>query len=109
MFAYVGYFLLDPTIAEASLTFAWCTWLSSWCVKMVRSRELMGFLVIFMVCRDISSWYVDMIFFMVCGDGCILSTNGVLGKGVVYYFICHVILGVRMVSLLCHGILLIRV
>ena len=31
----------------------------------------------------------------------------VLDKGVVYAFIWHVILGVRMVSLLCHGILLI--
>ena len=50
----------------------------------------------FMVCGD-------GFFFMVCGDGCILRTYGVLGKGVVYAFI----LGVRMVSLLCHGILLI--
>ena len=47
--------------------------------------------------------------FMVCGDSCILRTNGVIGKGVVYAFIWHVILGVRMVSLLCHGILLIHV
>ena len=62
-------------------------------------------LVIFMVCGDGSSWYVEMVFFMVYGDGCILRTYGVLGKGVVYTFI----LGVRMVSLLCHGILLIRV
>ena len=30
-------FVLDPIAAEASLTFAWCTLLSSWCVKMVRS------------------------------------------------------------------------
>ena len=29
-------FVLDPFATEASLTFAWCTWLSSWCVKMVR-------------------------------------------------------------------------
>ena len=47
-------------------------------------------------------------FFMVCRDGCILRTHGVLGKGVVYAFIWHVILGVKMVSLLCHGILLIH-
>ena len=47
----------------------------------------MGFLVIFMVCRDGSSWYVEMVFFMVCGDGYILRTNEVLGKGVIYAFI----------------------
>ena len=69
----------------------------------------MEFLVIFMVYGDGSSWYVEIFFFMVCGDGCILRTYGVLGKGVVYAFIWHVILVVRMVSLLCHGILLIRV
>ena len=69
----------------------------------------MRFLVIFMVCGDSSSWYVEMVFFMVCGDGCILRTYEVLGKGVVNAFIQHVILGVRMVSLLCHGILLICV
>ena len=28
-------FVLDPVVVEASLTFAWCTWLSSWCVEMV--------------------------------------------------------------------------
>ena len=67
------------------------------------------FLVIFMVCGDVSSWYVEMGFFMVCGDGCILRNNRVLGKGVNYAFIWHVILGVRMVSFLCHGILLILV
>ena len=66
-------------------------------------------LVIFMVCGDGSSWYVEMVFFMVYGDGCILRTYGVLGKGVVYAFIWHVILGVRMFSFLCHGILLICV
>ena len=66
-------------------------------------------LVIFMVCGDGSSWYVEMVFFMMYGDGCILKTYGVLCKGVVYAFIWHVILGVRMVSLLCHGILLIHV
>ena len=49
---------------------------------MVRSLELVGFLVIFMV----------------CGYCCILRTNGVLGKDVVYAFIYHFILGVRMVS-----------
>ena len=82
--------------------------LSSWCVKMVRS--FIGFLVMFMVCGDGSSWYVEMVFFfMVYGDGFILRTYGVLGKGVVYTFIWHVILGVRMVSLLCHGILLIHI
>ena len=55
----------------------------------------MGFLVIsmvcgdgfFMWCGDGSSWYVEMVFFMVCQDGCILRTNGVLHKGVVYAFI----------------------
>ena len=47
----------------------------------------MGFLVIFMVCGDGSSWYVEMVFFMVFGYGFILRTNGVLGKGVVYAFI----------------------
>ena len=31
---------------------------------------------------------------MVCGDGCILRSSGVLDKGVVYAFIFHVILGV---------------
>ena len=30
-------FVLDPVVAEASLTFAWCTWLFLWCVNMVRS------------------------------------------------------------------------
>ena len=44
----------------------------------------MGFLVIFMMCRDGSSCYVEMVFFMVCGDGCSLRTYGVLGKGVFY-------------------------
>ena len=48
---------------------------------------------------------VHLVLFMVCGDGCILRTHRVLGKGVVYAFI----LGVRMVSLLCHGILLIHI
>ena len=47
----------------------------------------MEFLAIFMVCGDGSSRYVDMDFFMVFGDGCILRTNEVLGKGVVYAFI----------------------
>ena len=65
--------------------------------------------VIFMVCGDGSSWYVEMVFFMVCGDGCILRSNGVLGKGVVYALIRKIILGVRMISSLCHGILLIRI
>ena len=37
-----------------------------------------------MVCGDGSSWYVEMVFFMVCGDGCILRTHMVLGKGVFY-------------------------
>ena len=69
----------------------------------------MEFLVIFMVCGDGSSWYVEMVFFMVYGDGCILRTHRVLGKAVVYAFILHVILGMRMVSLLCNGILLIRI
>ena len=56
-----------------------------------------GALGIFMVCGDGSSWYVEMVFFMVCEDGCILRTHRVLGKGVVYAFILHGILGVRMV------------
>ena len=37
---------------------------------------------------------VRLVIFMVCGDGFILRTHRVLGKGVVYAFI----LGVRMVS-----------
>ena len=65
----------------------------------------MGFLFIFIVCGDGSSWYVEMVFFIACGDGCILRTYGVLGKGVVYV----IILGVRMVSFICHGILLILI
>ena len=52
---------------------------------------------------------VHLIIFMVCGDGCILRSYGVLGKGVVYAFIWHIILGVRMVSFICHGILLILI
>ena len=52
---------------------------------------------------------VHLIFFMVCGDGCILRTHRVLGKGVVFAFIWHVILGLMMVSFLCYGILLIRI
>ena len=47
----------------------------------------MKFLFIFMVCGDGSSWYVEMVFFIVCGDDCTLRTCGVLGKGVVYDFI----------------------
>ena len=46
-------FLLDPVIAEVPLTFAWYTWFfmvcgdvfSSWCMEMVASWGLMGFLV----------------------------------------------------------------
>ena len=61
-------------------------------------------------CRSIFDiCMVHLVIFMVCGDGCILRTYGVLGKGVVYDFIWHVILGGKMVSLLYHGILLIRV
>ena len=57
-------------------------------------------------CRSIFDiCMVHLIFFMVCGDGCILRTHRVLGKGVVYV----IILGVRMVSFLCHGILLIDI
>ena len=62
-------FILNPVVVEASLTFAWCTWLSSWCVEMVLHGMWRRF------------------FFIVCGDGCILRTNGVLGKSVVYAFI----------------------
>ena len=69
----------------------------------------MGFLVIFIVCRDGSSWYMEIVFFMVHGDGCILRTYRVLDKCVVYDFIWHVILGIRMVLLLCHDILFIRI
>ena len=50
-----------------------------------------------------------LIILMVCGDGCILRTYGVLGKGVVYSFIWHVILSVRMVLLLCHDIILMHI
>ena len=61
-------------------------------------------------CRSIFDiCMVHLVIFMVCGDGFILRTHKVLGKGVVYAFIWHVILGVRMVSLLCYGILLIHV
>ena len=57
-------------------------------------------------CKNIFDIFmVHLVFFMVCGDGCILRTYGVLGKGVVYV----IILGVRMVSFLFHGILLIRI
>ena len=51
-------FVLNLVATKVPLTFAWCTWL-------------------FMVCGD------DF-FFIVCGDGCILRTHRVLGKGVVY-------------------------
>ena len=71
--------------------------LRSCCCRSVFD-SCMVHLVIFIVCGDGSSWYVEMVFFMVCGDGCILRTHGVLAKGVVYSFIWHVILGVRMVS-----------
>ena len=59
-------FFLDPIVAEVPLTFAWCTWLSSWCVEMVL--------------HGMWRWF----FFMVCGDGCILRTHRVLGKGEFY-------------------------
>ena len=78
--------------------------LRSYCCRSI-FHICMVHLVIFMVCGDGSSWYVEIVFFMVCGDGCILRTNEVFGKGVVYF----IILGVRMVSFLCHGILLIHV
>ena len=74
--------VLHLVVAEVSLTFAWCT-----CYL-----------------HGVWRW-----FFMVCGDGCILRAHVVLGKGVVYVFIWHVILGLRMVSLLCHDILLIHI
>ena len=48
---------------------------------------------------------MEMVLFIVYGDGCILRTHRVPSKGVVYV----IILGVRMVSFLCHGILLIHV
>ena len=95
-------FVLDHVATEMSLTFTWCTWLSSWCVNMDRSLGLM-------VCGDGPSWYVEMAFLMVCGDGSILRTHGDLRKGKVYALIWRVILGVRMVSFLCHGIILIHV
>ena len=44
----------------------------------------MEFLAIFMVCGDGSSCYVEMVFFMVYGDGCILRTHRVVGEGVIY-------------------------
>ena len=47
----------------------------------------MGFYVIFMVCEDGSSWHVEMVFFMVRGDGFILRISVVLDKGLVYAFI----------------------
>ena len=67
---------------EAFVTFAWCT------CYLHRARR-------WLYLEDSwSSWF----FFMVCGDDHLLRTNMVLGKGVVYSFIWHVILGVRMVS-----------
>ena len=69
----------------------------------------MGVLGILMVWGDSSSWNVEMVFFMVCGDGFILRTYRVLGKGVVYDFIWHAIFGVRNGFILCHGILLVHV
>ena len=47
----------------------------------------MEFLVIFMVCGEGSSWYVEIVFFMAYGDGCILRIHRVIGKGVVNTFI----------------------
>ena len=68
-------FVLDPIVVEASLTFAWCTcYLHG--VKMVRSWGLMGFLVIFMVCGDSSSWYVEMVFSSWCVE--MVSSWGLL-------------------------------
>ena len=73
-------FVLDLVVAEASLTFAWCTWYLHGVWRWF-----------FMVSGDVfSSWCVEMVFFMVCGDGCILRTYGVLGKGIVYAFIFYV-------------------
>ena len=46
-------FVLDPIAIEESLTFAWCTWLSSWCVEMV----LHG------MWRWFFSWCVEMVAF----------------------------------------------
>ena len=77
-------FVLDPIVAEAYLTFPWCTWLSSWCVNMVRSWGLMGFLVIFMVCRDGSSWYVEMVFSSWCVE--MVASWGITGFLVKVYF-----------------------
>ena len=60
--------------------------LRSCCYKIVFDICIVH-LTIFMVCGYGSSWHVEIIFFMVCGDGFIFRANGVLGKGVVYAFI----------------------
>ena len=73
------------------------------CLRSCCCRSAFGICMVHLVLHDMWRWF----FFMVYGDGCILRTHRVLGKGVVYAFILNVILGVRMVSLLCHGILLI--
>ena len=62
--------------------------------------------VFFMVCGDGSSWYVEMVFSSWCVE--MVSSWGLIGFLVKVWFM-HFILGVRMVSFLCHGILLIRV
>ena len=53
-------FVLDPITVEVALTFAWCA-----CYL-----------------HGVWRWV-----FMLCGDGFILRTRGVLGKGVVSYLI----------------------
>ena len=81
---------LDLIVVETSLTFAWCTCYLHGVWRWLDLEDSWG--------SWLSSWCVEMVFFEVYGDGCILRTNSVLGKGVVYVFIWHVILGIKMVS-----------
>ena len=71
------------------------------CLRSCCCRSAFDICMVHLVLHGMWRWS----FFMVCGDGCILRTHRVLGKGVVYV----IIIGVRMVSLLCHGILLMHV
>ena len=72
-------FVLDHVVAEASLTSAWFNCYLHGVCRCLDLENSWG--------SWLSSWYVEMDFFMVCGDGCTLRTNGVLSKGVVYAFI----------------------
>ena len=71
------------------------------CLRSYCCKSIFDIYMVHLVLHGMWRWF----FFMVCGDGCILRTHRVPSKGVVYV----IILGVRMVSFLCHGILLIHV